>query len=72
MTRSPHPPISAGGHRVRFVETWPEDFFEVNINLEAEVKQFQEPAALAEKCIQLIEKEIQEKLIAPRSASSTT
>jgi hypothetical protein len=29
MTRSLHPPISAGSHRVRFVGTWREEFFEV-------------------------------------------
>src|SRR5438132_4692981 len=29
MTRSLHPPITACGHRVRFVGTWREEFFEV-------------------------------------------
>src|SRR5260370_24527644 len=29
MTRSLHPPIIACGHRVRFVGTWREEFFEV-------------------------------------------
>src|SRR5260221_9901667 len=28
MTRSLHPPITACGHRVRFVGTWREEFFE--------------------------------------------
>ena len=39
--------------------------------LEAEVKQLQDRAARAEKWLQLIEKEIEEKLIAPRSGSRT-
>src|SRR6516165_12312257 len=29
MTRSLHPPMTACGHRVRFVATWREEFFEV-------------------------------------------
>src|ERR1700758_130165 len=29
MTRSLHPPMTAHGHRVRFVATWREEFFEV-------------------------------------------
>src|SRR5207247_11039300 len=29
MTRSLHPPMTACGHRVRFVATWREKFFEV-------------------------------------------
>src|SRR5262249_38300629 len=29
MTRSFHPPMTAHGHRVRFVATWREEFFEV-------------------------------------------
>src|SRR5262249_13145531 len=29
MTRSLHPPITACGHRVRFVGSWREEFFEV-------------------------------------------
>src|SRR6266498_981741 len=29
MTRSLHPPMTAHGHRVRFVTTWREEFFEV-------------------------------------------
>src|SRR5258707_12595419 len=33
MTRSLHPPITACGHRVRFVGTWREEFFEVPIYL---------------------------------------
>src|SRR6266404_3743250 len=32
MTRSLHPPITACGHRVRFVGTWREEFFEVPIS----------------------------------------
>jgi hypothetical protein len=39
--------------------------------LEAEVKQLQDRAARAEKWLQLIEKEIEEKLIAPRLGSRT-
>src|SRR5437867_747952 len=31
MTRSLHPPMTACGHRVRFVATWREEFFEVPI-----------------------------------------
>src|SRR2546425_2968950 len=33
MTRSLHPPMTACGHRVRFVATWREEFFEVPIIL---------------------------------------
>src|SRR5205823_9651599 len=33
MTRSLHPPITACGHRVRFVGTWREEFFEAPENL---------------------------------------
>src|SRR5258705_13639984 len=33
MTRSLHPPITACGHRVRFVGTWREEFFEVPLSL---------------------------------------
>src|SRR2546428_3577373 len=33
MTRSLHPPMTACGHRVRFVATWREEFFEVPTNL---------------------------------------
>src|SRR5438445_9963988 len=33
MTRSLHPPMTACGHRVRFVATWREEFFEVPIEL---------------------------------------
>src|SRR6516165_3709739 len=33
MTRSLHPPMTACGHRVRFVATWREEFFEVPIYL---------------------------------------
>src|SRR6516164_4097702 len=29
MTRPLHPPMTAHGHRVRFVATWREEFFEV-------------------------------------------
>src|SRR5262244_2545824 len=36
MTRSLHPPITACGHRVRFVGSWREEFFEVPISLEDE------------------------------------
>src|SRR6266581_4203127 len=32
MTRSLHPPISACAHRVRFVGTWREEFFEAPSN----------------------------------------
>src|SRR5205807_9322675 len=32
MTRSLHPPISACAHRVRFVGTWREEFFEAPLN----------------------------------------
>src|SRR6266480_2926351 len=32
MTRSLHPPITACGHRVRFVATWREEFFEVPLS----------------------------------------
>src|SRR2546427_6471133 len=32
MTRSLHPPMTACGHRVRFVATWREEFFEVPLN----------------------------------------
>src|SRR6266404_3912019 len=32
MTRSLHPPITACGHRVRFVGTWREEFFEVPVS----------------------------------------
>src|SRR5438128_8280819 len=32
MTRSLHPPMTACGHRVRFVATWREEFFEVPIS----------------------------------------
>src|SRR5213080_981135 len=32
MTRSLHPPMTACGHRVRFVATWREEFFEVPYN----------------------------------------
>src|SRR6266478_223176 len=32
MTRSLHPPMTACGHRVRFVATWREEFFEVPSN----------------------------------------
>src|SRR6266568_2137606 len=35
MTRSLHPPMTAHGHRVRFVATWREEFFEVPICLRA-------------------------------------
>src|SRR5881409_433589 len=34
MTRSLHPPMTACGHRVRFVATWREEFFEVPFNLQ--------------------------------------
>src|SRR5262245_20305313 len=33
MTRSLHPPMTAHGHRVRFVATWREEFFEVPVSL---------------------------------------
>src|SRR5262249_3451776 len=33
MTRSLHPPITACGHRVRFVGSWREEFFEVPLSL---------------------------------------
>src|SRR6266699_612854 len=33
MTRSLHPPMTAHGHRVRFVATWREEFFEVPLKL---------------------------------------
>src|SRR5205809_7351628 len=33
MTRPLHPPITACGHRVRFVGTWREEFFEAPRNL---------------------------------------
>src|SRR5437773_2693903 len=33
MTRPLHPPITACGHRVRFVGTWREEFFEAPFNL---------------------------------------
>src|SRR6266702_2360908 len=33
MTRSLHPPISACAHRVRFVGTWREEFFEAPLGL---------------------------------------
>src|SRR5262249_41987547 len=33
MTRSLHPPITACGHRVRFVGSWREEFFEVPSNV---------------------------------------
>src|SRR5262244_903663 len=33
MTRSLHPPITACGHRVRFVGSWREEFFEVPTSL---------------------------------------
>src|SRR6266478_7370160 len=33
MTRSLHPPITACGHRVRFVGSWREEFFEVPYRL---------------------------------------
>src|SRR5207244_12796284 len=32
-TRSLHPPMTACGHRVRFVATWREEFFEVPLRL---------------------------------------
>src|SRR6059058_6041060 len=32
MTRSLHPPMTAHDHRVRFVATWREEFFEVPIS----------------------------------------
>src|SRR6266567_3395123 len=32
MTRSLHPPMTAHDHRVRFVATWREEFFEVPID----------------------------------------
>src|SRR5256884_7706061 len=34
MTRSLHPPMTACGHRVRFVATWREEFFEVPLRQE--------------------------------------
>src|SRR5215831_7692319 len=33
MTRSLHPPMTAHGHRVRFVATWREEFFEVPLGV---------------------------------------
>src|SRR5262249_14049033 len=33
MTRSLHPPATAGGQRVRFATTWPYEFFEVPASL---------------------------------------
>src|SRR5439155_13693175 len=36
MTRSLHPPMTACGHRVRFVATWREEFFEVPEGLRQE------------------------------------
>jgi hypothetical protein len=38
MTRSLHPPITTCDHRVRFVATWPEEFFEVPEGLAAVVR----------------------------------
>src|SRR6516225_7610319 len=35
MTRSLHPPMTAHDHRVRFVATWREEFFEVPISYSA-------------------------------------
>src|SRR6266446_2474614 len=43
MTRSLHPPITACGHRVRFVGTWREKFFE------APQSHFVSPPSLGER-----------------------
>jgi len=48
------------------------EFAEEQINqLEAEVELFRDRAVCAERWLQTIQKEIEEKLIAPRSANAT-
>src|SRR5438445_1256875 len=37
MTRSLHPPMTAHDHRVRFVATWREEFFEVPYGLSGRI-----------------------------------